>query len=1036
MTAVTSVLITEEARRYLTARTAAELPRKKSSDRGALFSELCEGARLFMHHVWEDAEDLKVDGPAARALVASATEPTSEPSLRTWAVMLRMSRHRGSGVAYLAQRLGLEKAFEALLDASLIDVDADLKKGRTSLLLRPTPHPLFESGIDALVLGADPQARRRALALADARWDGAAFVEKMILVEARFDRPEWADALASEWLLRTRRDGEGWRVLIARIGSLDLARLLLRDGVSASVVDLVRFGDAALPILIEALSAAKDAHALKHLSRAIALYDDPRAAAALASVATRSPAQPFVLDFFQRHPEYAEEVLAPLGEGKSKAAEKVRELLVRVAPTAPKAPREERTKEQPKAPGKPKEQAKAESAIPEVLLAPPWAKSASKKKRAPIVVPPFTVPCLDVLLPDPEADDQMRAELSSTLAHPLDDAEKKKLLAWVDSPQPDGMVGQWVQLPRPEAIALYARWPEHRRHLMGMEREAIALFGLEALDGLVRQAARDLEREYPPTWVLRLGTPRLALVLLGAAHESDQASLVGDWLAAHREAAIAGILPIAVGPLGDARTLAEQGLIELARLHGREAVLLRAPSGEVREACEEIWAHAVHTFGPGRPPKVSAELAGLPAVRLRAGGVLDDAAVETLLGYLSVSTLALRHPALAAVSEACEPRDFAELAWTLARSWEIGRGKKAKSWMIDALAALADDDVVRRVLPGLKKARALSVLGTIATDAAAIELISATEGGAFAYQAQRELSRIALRRGLSVDVLEESLAPSFLEGNTLALRLGGQDYTVRLDARLAVIIEDTAGKVSRRLPPSTGDDEHDARMRARYTELVADVARLTPRRLRILERRMILGDTMSLEELLTRHLHHPLWASLARGLVWSWLLPDGRTGTFRITDDGSFEDDHEEVVSLTEVERQSARFGLPHPLRLPPAVLGRWATLLSDYGIVQPFPQIGRAVVAPSEEELRAGTLKRPATFGADQHGPGPLDRGLPGSGPRGWSYRIALAGGRVLTLSGPKAPPFFVEVSLTGEGPIPENLAIEVAEHFHALGA
>jgi hypothetical protein len=164
----------------------------------------------------------------------------------------------------------------------------------------------------------------------------------------------------------------------------------------------------------------------------------------------------------------------------------------------------------------------------------------------------------------------------------------------------------------------------------------------------------------------------------------------------------------------------------------------------------------------------------------------------------------------------------------------------------------------------------------------------------------------------------------------------------------------------------------------------------------------------------------------------SWLLPtDART--FRITDDGSFEDDHEEVVADRGRAPERA-LRLAPPTRLPPAC---WAgDLLSDYGIVQPFPQIGRAVVAPSEEELRAGTLKRPATFGADQHGPGPLDRGLPGSGPRGWSYRIALAGGRVLTLSGPKAPPFFVEVSLTGEGPIPENLAIEVAEHFHALGA
>lgn len=1036
-----TITLTDEARRYLTPRSVEALPPKKAVDRAALFSKFSEGARLLRSVPrWEDDAALAEEGPAARALLASDGEPSEELSLRTWAVALQLSFERAAGVAYLAQRLGVVRAFEALLDASGIDYEGDVRQGVTRLFARPAAHPTLETGIDVLLLRATASERAQAEAISEARFEGAPFVERMVLLESRFDRPSWADALVEPFLKRPRRDSEGWRVLVARLGSLEHARALLSDSVCSSVVDLIRFGDEALPLLIEALSKAEDAHRIKHLARAVALFSDPRAADALASIATRAPAQPFALDFFQRHPHEAARALGPLAEGKSKQAVKVRELLVRIpeveaeAAEKPAPKRAAATKKSASTSAQPKTPSKDALGV---LTDPPWEKG---KKRGPIVVPQVTIPFEEAIVPDAH-DAARRAELAPLRAQRLDAAQKKKLYAWVEDPALDEAIPSWVQLPEDEAIALYARWPEKRPYVLEMERDVMALFGIRAIEGLLRHAEQALHQDFAPAWILRVRSPRLAMVLLRAASSVDQAGVIGDWLALHRDAALAGIVPIAVGPLGEDRTLAERGLIELSRLHGREAVL--GTSDAARAACEEILDAAVSVFGPARPPKVEAELAGLPPVRLRGRATtLSSEEVAVLVGYLSASGLALQHPALTSVREACEPRDLAELAWTLARSWEIGRAKKNKTWMIDALVPFADDDVVRRVLPALKRARALTVLSSIATDAAAVELLSATESGQLAHQAARDLARIAARRGLSVDELEESLAPSFVEGAALHLTLAGKDYVVRLDAQLALRIEDAAGKVSKRLPArppssaSQGESADDARMRARYDELAADVARLVPRRIRVMERRMILGTLMSHAALMAWHLRHPLWAPIARGVVWSW-EHRGARGTFRVTEEGTFTDEHDEPVTL----KDDARFGIPHPRRMTDATRARWATLLSDYAVVQPFAQIDRPLTLPTAAELEKSVLTRPASFGVDQHGTAVLDRGLAGRGPSGWLYRVVIEGHH-LVLRGPDAAPFFVEASLKGgarfDTPVPLSVLdpIVLAEHFHALGA
>jgi hypothetical protein len=54
-----------------------------------------------------------------------------------------------------------------------------------------------------------------------------------------------------------------------------------------------------------------------------------------------------------------------------------------------------------------------------------------------------------------------------------------------------------------------------------------------------------------------------------------------------------------------------------------------------------------------------------------------------------------------------------------------------------------------------------------------------------------------------------------------------------------------------------------------------------------------------------------------------------------------------------------AEVSIPHPLSLSEQELGLWGEKLADYGLIPPFPQIGRAVHTPTSNEAAADCLQR-----------------------------------------------------------------------------
>lgn len=93
----------------------------------------------------------------------------------------------------------------------------------------------------------------------------------------------------------------------------------------------------------------------------------------------------------------------------------------------------------------------------------------------------------------------------------------------------------------------------------------------------------------------------------------------------------------------------------------------------------------------------------------------------------------------------------------------------------------------------------------------------------------------------------------------------------------------------------------------------------------------------------------------AIGLIWG-IYEDGKLSTtFRYMEDGSFTTSEGDEFELPE----KAMIGLVHPIELSEELKAQWTEQLSDYEIVQPFPQLSRQIYTPESSELELTHMTR-----------------------------------------------------------------------------
>ena len=94
----------------------------------------------------------------------------------------------------------------------------------------------------------------------------------------------------------------------------------------------------------------------------------------------------------------------------------------------------------------------------------------------------------------------------------------------------------------------------------------------------------------------------------------------------------------------------------------------------------------------------------------------------------------------------------------------------------------------------------------------------------------------------------------------------------------------------------------------------------------------------------------------AGSLVWGRFDGDVLVDTFRVAEDQTLADIHDDELVLDR-GTDNDTVGVVHPMHLTPADVRRWAAVLADYEILQPFPQIGRPHEPLEDEHLRAGVI-------------------------------------------------------------------------------
>ncbi|MEU1367018.1 DUF4132 domain-containing protein [Streptomyces sp. NPDC005803] len=614
-------------------------------------------------------------------------------------------------------------------------------------------------------------------------------------------------------------------------------------------------------------------------------------------------------------------------------------------------------------------------ALPAVLTAPPWARRRSATEPAVVTVPTaVSAPVAEWL---PGEREQWAASTSWYTRRQGQGDWAQDIAALRYGLDASNLQPAWVYVHGPEELVtpLLATWdPTDLWDGCDTLKPIAARFGLAALPLLLRVVPRQ------PTTLAPLLLPFADQSV--ARHMADwavrlksTAATARSWFARHGVRAAPLLVPDAVGKAGRARRAAEAALVQIAALHG-DTTVRRAAEAYGPRAAEAVarllGAGPLERALPSVIPTVPAwaDPALLPQITVTSGGALPTAAVRNVLTMLAMSGPGEPYPGLDEVTRTADAASLAEFAWALFEQWRLASLPAKESWALYALGRLGDDETVRRLTPVIRAwpgegahhraVEGLGVLAAIGSDVALLHLHGISQRVKFKalkVRAGEKIAEVAAGLGLTGEQLADRLVPDFgldADGSTV-VDYGTRTFTVGFDEQLRPYVQDSDGKRRKDLPqPGARDDaERAPAERKRFMALKKDVRTVASDQVRRLEAAMVAGRSWTAREFDELFVGHPLLWHLVRRLVWL-CEADGETTAFRVAEDRTFADAEDEAFALPG----GATVRLAHPLRLGEE-LPVWSELFADYEILQPFPQLGRAVFTPTEEEAGNHRLTR-----------------------------------------------------------------------------
>lgn len=353
-----------------------------------------------------------------------------------------------------------------------------------------------------------------------------------------------------------------------------------------------------------------------------------------------------------------------------------------------------------------------------------------------------------------------------------------------------------------------------------------------------------------------------------------------------------------------------------------------------------------------RPP-VWAVDAPMPPLRLRGGGQLSTKACSRLIADLKSAGPDSRAEHAAAVQDAIEPSDLAELVRALMQAWaRAGQPARDRRWLIFAMGSFGDDvlidDLGRRVGEELQAKRHKAA-------GHCLEALARAGGPT----ARRWLARWARKApGLSLRAaawsarlqLDEAagwtaaVAPhhhGFSQRAEQDYSHGGRPLTLRLGEDGQIRLFD-GSRALKSLPAARKRDDPEAvrASRERFKRLKTAVKDSLEALHAALEEAMCLDHPLADWDVLKSA---PLGWAASRGLVFEARPEAGPPRRFFLSDEGDPLNRSGDDVILPP----GAPIHVAHPLRMSETESSAWRTILEDARALQPFEQLHRPIRRP-----------------------------------------------------------------------------------------
>lgn len=490
--------------------------------------------------------------------------------------------------------------------------------------------------------------------------------------------------------------------------------------------------------------------------------------------------------------------------------------------------------------------------------------------------------------------------------------------------------------------------------------------------------------------------PEVAPYMLELKLSCKTPALARDWLEKYVGISVAGLVPVAAGrgKLSEAaieylRGVKRRGyasLIESALESNTLPEQIARIRDEVLDYEEKVYESLDDSSTPAellaefqklelpKPKRLPSWATGDQLPPLLIGDRrLNDSQVAQLLQLFASTELSQKHPLFVALRAQVKDHIRDAFAWQLFQNW-LGDGCPSKDkWAMAAIGQLGADGCVMKLTPLIRvwpgesqHARAvlgLECLRAIGSSLALMQLSGIAQKLKFkALQAKAQLfvNEIAQERGLSRDELEDRVVPDcgLDENGRRVFSYGVRSFSFVLDSDLKAMVRDENGKVRPNLPdPNSKDDAALAEQsQAEWKLLKKQVKEVATIQAGRLEQAMITGRRWSPGDFLSLLVQHPLMTHLVQKLIWAGYASDGsKRLTFRITEERDLADGDDNTVILEDC----TSIGIVHPLDLSDAERARWGEVLSDYELVAPFPQIGRAVHGLEAGEVASESLSR-----------------------------------------------------------------------------